>query len=264
MVAIAYANAVTPSNIQAGLKSTGIYPFNSQIFSDLDFLPGYVTDHNLLLPAAGEAGTTSNKTPENLLKDQLFGNNEIANSTAAYIEQQPSASSDVAVNPSKQGSGALSSPLFSRSESISPVQVRPFPKVQPRYNNKRKRSRKRKSEILTDSPVKTAIAQAKSSKKVRLPKNIQYNSFYKNNSPTRQKEKRKPTALAKQEWYCLVCMDSYQSINQGFIFSSVTQQIIILKCTHVVEKKESATIRYTLKHAPIQGYKSNYLKMHGR
>ena len=55
---------------------------------------GYVTDHNLLLPAAGEAGTTANKTPENLLKDQFFGNNEIANSTADDIEQQPFTSSD--------------------------------------------------------------------------------------------------------------------------------------------------------------------------
>ena len=55
-----------------------------------------------------------------------------------------------------------------------------------------------------------------------------------------------------------------QSINQSIkvLFLSVTQQIIILKYTHVVEKKESATKRYTLKHAPIQGYKSNYLKMH--
>ena len=72
LVAIAYINVVTPSNIQAGFKSTGIYSFSSQIFSDSDFLPGYVTDHDLLLPAAGEARMTSNKTPENLLKDQLF------------------------------------------------------------------------------------------------------------------------------------------------------------------------------------------------
>ena len=172
-------------------------------------MPGYVTNHDLLLPAAGEAGTTSNKTLENLLKDQLFENNQISNSTAADIEQQPSTSSDAAVNPSEQGSEALSCPSFSRLESISPVQVRPFPKAQSRNNNKRKRSRKRKSEILTDTPVKTAIAQAKSCKKVRLHKNVQYSLFYKTSSPTRQKEKRKPTALVKQEWYFLVCMDSY-------------------------------------------------------
>ena len=211
LIVIAYTNAVTPSNIQAGFKSTVIYPFNSQIFSDSDFLPKYVTDHDLLLPAAEEAGMTFNKTPENLLKDQLFENNKIANSIAANIEEQPSTSSDAAVNPSKQGSEALSSPLFSKLESISPVQVCPFPKAQPRYNNKRKRSQKQKSEILTDTPFKTTIAQAKSSKKVRLPKNVQYNLLYKNSSPTRQKEKRKLTALAKQEWYCLVCMDAYSN-----------------------------------------------------
>ena len=198
-------------------------------------MPGYVTDHDILLPAAGEAGTTSNKTPENVLKDRLFGNNEIANSTAANIEQQPSTSSDAAVNPSKQGSEALSSRLFSRSKSILPVQVRPFPKAQPRNNNKRKRLRKRKSEILTDNPVKTALAQAKSSKKVRLPKNVQYNLFYENSLPTRQKEKRKLTTLAKQEWYCLVCMDFYSNSKskkiwvQCFLCKNYAHEKCILK-----------------------------------
>ena len=102
-----------------------------------------------------------------------------------------------------------------------PVQVRPFPKAQPRNNNKRKRSRKQKSEILTDTPVKRAIAQAKSSKKVRLPKNIQYSLFYKNSLATKQKGKRKPNTLAKQECYCLVYMDSYfnsKSRDLGAVF----------------------------------------------
>ena len=115
------------------------------------------------------------------------------------------------MNPSKQGSAALSSELFSRSESISPVQVCPFPKTQPCNNNKRKRLRKRKLEILNDTPVKTTIAQVQSNKKVQLPKNTQHSLFYKNSFPTRQKRKRKPTVHAKQKWYCLVCMHSYSN-----------------------------------------------------
>ena len=59
----------------------------------MDFLPGYVTDHDLSLPASGEAETTSNEIPETLLENQLDGNNgsnennEIAKTTAVYIVQ---------------------------------------------------------------------------------------------------------------------------------------------------------------------------------
>ena len=127
LIAIAYTNAVTPSNIQAGFKLTGIYLFNSQIFSDSDFFPKYVTDYDFSLAAVGEAETSFNEIPKSLLEDLLAGNddnqknNEIAKSTAADKEQQPSASSDAAVTSSKQGSAALSSQLLSRSKSISPV-----------------------------------------------------------------------------------------------------------------------------------------------
>ena len=124
--AITYTNAVTASIIQAGFKLIGMYSFNIQIFSDSDFLPGYITNYDFSLSAAGEAEKTFNETPKTLVEDQLAGNNngqennEIAKSTAADIKQQPSTSSNAAVNPSKQGSAALSRRLLSRSKSILP------------------------------------------------------------------------------------------------------------------------------------------------
>lgn len=33
-----------PGNIQASFEKTGIYPFNSDIFTDLDFASSYMTD----------------------------------------------------------------------------------------------------------------------------------------------------------------------------------------------------------------------------
>ena len=46
------------------------------------------------------------------------------------------------------------------------------------------------------------------------------------------------SCLSNRKQYTVYNNQSFnQSINQGFIFSSITQQIFILKCTHVVEKK---------------------------
>lgn len=43
-VELANLKSVTPENIIDGFKSTGIYPFNKNIFTDADFLPSSVTD----------------------------------------------------------------------------------------------------------------------------------------------------------------------------------------------------------------------------
>lgn len=40
----AYPSALTPRNIIKGFEITGIYPFNSEIFTEDDFRSSYVTD----------------------------------------------------------------------------------------------------------------------------------------------------------------------------------------------------------------------------
>uniref|UniRef100_A0A2A4K4E0 HTH CENPB-type domain-containing protein n=1 Tax=Heliothis virescens TaxID=7102 RepID=A0A2A4K4E0_HELVI len=51
--------AVTPRNIQAGFACTGIWPVNTQIFTDVDFLPSSVTDR----PLEGAAVQQSDPIP---------------------------------------------------------------------------------------------------------------------------------------------------------------------------------------------------------
>ena len=46
LVTFAHNLSFTPGNITSGFSSTGIYPFNSDVFTDLDFAPSLVTDRN--------------------------------------------------------------------------------------------------------------------------------------------------------------------------------------------------------------------------
>ncbi|KAK9695943.1 CENP-B N-terminal DNA-binding domain [Popillia japonica] len=61
MVAAALPMAFTPANIQAGFRCTGIFPYNRNIFTALDYAPSYVTDRpdpSLTLADRNEATST--------------------------------------------------------------------------------------------------------------------------------------------------------------------------------------------------------------
>lgn len=123
----AFMSAMTPRNICSGFRSTGIFPYNRDIFSDAEFEPSMVSDrpnHDML--------STSEE-------DQPMA----STSTSAELPSQ-------ACSSTCGTDSLLTSPGY-----VSPTEILPLPKSQqPRAQTKRKRV---KTRILTDTPEKQAI-----------------------------------------------------------------------------------------------------------
>ena len=121
----AFPRAFTPGNIVAGFKATGIWPFNREVFGDDEFLSAYVTDR----PAPTNDQLQQQESEHDVRGDVVV----------ASLPQSPT--------PSTSTSATL--------QHVSPHEVRPFPKAQPRKNNLGRK--KGQTLILTDTPVKKRI-----------------------------------------------------------------------------------------------------------
>lgn len=140
----AYLQAFTAKNIVSGFQVTGIHPLNENIFGDEEYLPCNVTDRPL-------ERAESDSHPA--------------------VVPRPSTSVD------SNQPGPLTSndenPIPGPSRSIiSPQIIKPFPKALPR---KKKGGRKKgKSMIMTDTPEKLAIEEAKLKKKKNQSRTKKY------------------------------------------------------------------------------------------
>ena len=122
MVGRAFPRTFTPVYIQSGFKVAGIFPFDRDIFSDLEFLASDVTDRFVL--SAGTDNLTQSK------HQQLFNKQP-------QVSERPSSSTNQSLL------------------NLTPENIRPFTKAAPR---KRKSCTNRgKTRILTDTPEKNQI-----------------------------------------------------------------------------------------------------------
>lgn len=126
LVGVAFENAFTPKNIKSGFSKSGIYPFNDQIFTDVDFMISSVTDRPI-----DTLETTST---------------DLSSAGPSGLQQQN-----------------LQSEL---KGFISPEQLKGFPKAGPRKARANQR-KKKKSAIITSTPEKNAIWEARKPKMAR-------------------------------------------------------------------------------------------------
>jgi hypothetical protein len=116
----------TPNNIMRGFEKAGIWPYNPDIFTEKDFLTSAVTDR----PA-----------PDAL--DSVEPENKLAKTPSTSRPEQSS---------------------IPVSVTVTPKQVRPYPKAKPRLLSSRGR-KKGSTMILTDTPVKRLIEDHEAKRK---------------------------------------------------------------------------------------------------
>jgi hypothetical protein len=139
----AFPLAMTPINIQAGFRVSGNWPFNRDIFTEDEFLSSYVTDRPRAI-SASETVSETGVVAENALSSKPIVCETV--SSARCAEEIPP-----------------TTPIIC---TITPEQIKPFPKAGERKCTKhRKRG---KSQVLTDTPVRNELEkQASLKKKIR-------------------------------------------------------------------------------------------------
>lgn len=137
----AHSKAMNPENIMSGFKSTGIYPFNKNIFSESDFLLSSVTDR-------------SQENGQETVDTICEGDNRFENLND--------------FDPCPGTSDMSSHQAHSDVSFISPEQFIGFPKAGPRKTKTNRRTKK--SIILTSTPemkdLSYKIDSKKASKKI--------------------------------------------------------------------------------------------------
>lgn len=182
LVGQVYYRAFSTSNIISGFKATGIFPIDPGVFTDDDFLGSFVTDRPLQIDAMSKENVLESlpSTSETNLPDQPPPQTQENNNSVLGQVEFSQTSSTQSISPSTQVVEAL----HQNTSTISPAEIRPYPKAAPRkYNNRgRKPGRTR---IITNTPEKEEIRMRHEKKQLKT-KAKSTNSQKRNNKPTKR------------------------------------------------------------------------------
>ncbi|XP_067937544.1 uncharacterized protein [Watersipora subatra] len=150
MLGLMFGRAMTAPNIIAGFCKPGISPFDRHTFSDEEFFGSFVTDRpatvDVVDPNKDNNSLFTTEPPDVLTAVDLTTSDDIPSSQETVSPSSSTMPIDDAL------------PGCSIKRTVTPDQIRPFPKAAPRKsfcNYKRK-----STAILTDTPVKEKIAKA--------------------------------------------------------------------------------------------------------
>lgn len=187
----AFGVAITAKNIISGFFATGLWPVNTEIFNESDFLPSQVTDRplpnavqnvlenlvdgdevvSILVVENDDRASTS--SPSLLASEATKTTEDKAVAVVALpadTEPVPSTSKSRTSNVFSPQATVDSEPIASTSKFtpnvFSPEAIRPLPKAPPRKGTQTNR-RKIKSAVLTDTPTKDEIAAIEANRKTK-------------------------------------------------------------------------------------------------
>lgn len=175
-----FSTAFSIKNITSSFEKTGIWPINSQIFGDDDFISSYSTDRpdpNLsisinALPSNVMPSKDSNEPgPSNLIieyREKVVNNNLIVTQIDNNIGSEMAGPSRAI----EQQYSLLQSPSYPKEIGHNQCKVletiKPFPKAAPRVSNRK--TKKQKSTIYTETPEKNKIEQLANERKNKIKK----------------------------------------------------------------------------------------------
>lgn len=161
LIGIAFTKSMTIANVTKSFKTTGIFPFDKDIFSSEDFLPSTVTDRpNPLCYTPDQSANLSVDSVQLPIPSDDLSTASAPNLSTSPTPTEPFHTADNLLE------DAIAGPSSSNSIFIGPEEFRPPLKAGAR-TNKRKQRKLGRSMIATDTPEKDEIALVRDAAKRR-------------------------------------------------------------------------------------------------